>query len=210
MPFIFNLDRTRWNAGSFDWTEIPVPLNLNAAKPLSENYNQIETAVPNPAAADLDGDEFLEILFPSYDGRLHAYWLDKTEHGSWPFNVNIPGEGLIRFASEPTVADLDADGRAEVIFTSWVQKGTNKTGKLHIVDYLGNLLFEVPLPAAFNGNWNGAMAAPTLANIDGDPDLEVVLLTAHSGVVVYDLPGTANAITLWSTGRGSLTRSGSK
>jgi hypothetical protein len=208
MPFIFNADRSRWSAAGFDWTALPAP--DGAAAPLSEDYNLIETAVPNPVAADLDGDGYLEILFPSYDGRLHAYWLDKTEHGSWPFEVHNPSEGFIRFASEPAVADLDRDGRAEVIFASWVQKGTSQTGKLHVVDYLGNVLFEVALPDAFNGDWNGAMAAPTLANLDADPDLEVVLLTAHSGVVVYDLPGAAVDALLWPTGRGGYLRSGSK
>ena len=113
------------------------------------------------------------------------------------------------FASEPTVADLDADGHAEVIFTSWVQKGSGQTGKLYILDYLGNLLQAVNLPPAFGGdNWNGALPAPTLANLDSDPDLEVVINSAHSGVVAYDLPGTANAIVQWGTGRGSYRRSG--
>jgi len=208
MPFIFNADRSRWSASGFDWTAIPNPSAGSA--PLSEDYNLIETAVPNPVLADLDSNGFQEILFPSYDGRLHAYWLDKTEHGSWPFEVYSPAEGFIRFASEPAVADLDNDGKSEVIFASWAQKGTNQYGKLYIVDYLGNLLFEVALPLAFSGDWNGAMAAPTLANIDADADLEVVLVTAHSGVVVYDLPGTAGARLLWATGRGSFTRSGSK
>jgi hypothetical protein len=91
-----------------------------------------------------------------------------------------------------------------------VQKGSNQVGKLHISDYLGQPLFEVNLPPAHSGNWNGAMAAPTLANVDLDPDLEVILLTAHSGVVVYDLPGTGAAKVLWETGRGSFLRSGSK
>jgi hypothetical protein len=112
------------------------------------------------------------------------------------------------FASEPVVADLDNNGKAEVIFTSWVQKGTHRTGKLHILNYLGSLLHEIDLPAGRNGTWNGGLAAPTLANIDLDADLEIVLLTAYSGVVVYDLPGTSHARLLWSTGRGSLYRSG--
>jgi uncharacterized repeat protein (TIGR01451 family) len=141
---------------------------------------------------------------------MHAYWLDKTEHGSWPFSVYDQAEGFYRFASEPAVGDLDHDGDAEVIFASWVQKGTDQTGKLHIVGSLGNLLYEVDLPAAFGGeNWNGALAAPTLANVDYDADVEVVINTAHSGVVVYDLPGTAGARMLWPTGRGSYLRSGS-
>ena len=208
MPFILNADRSRWTASGFDWTAIPVPDPADA--PLSEDYNVIETAEPNPAPADLDGDGYQEILFASYDGRVHAYWLDKTEHGKWPYSIYNPAEGFLRFASEPVVADLNNDGKAEVLFTSWVQKSTYRTGKLHILDFLGNVLYEIDLPAAVNGDWNGGLAAPTLANIDTDADLELVVLTAHSGVVAYDLPGTANARILWGTGRGGFSRSGPK
>jgi uncharacterized repeat protein (TIGR01451 family) len=59
-------------------------------------------------------------------------------------------------------------------------------------------------------DWNGALPAPTLANIDADPDLEVVLMTAHSGVVAYDLPGTEHATVLWGTGRGNYQREGNQ
>ena len=208
MPFILNADRSRWKASGFDWTAIPLPDPADA--PLSENYEVIQTAEPNPVLADLDGDGFQEILFASYDGRVHAYWLDKSEHGKWPYSVYKPAEGFLRFASEPVVADLNNDGKAEVLFTSWVQIGTYRTGKLHILDYLGNVLYEIDLPLAVDGDWNGALAAPTLANIDTDADLELVVQTAQAGLVAYDLPGTANARILWGTGRGSFYRSGSK
>jgi uncharacterized repeat protein (TIGR01451 family) len=208
MPYILNADRTRWSGDGFDWTVLPT--TDGKAAPLSENYNQIENNRPNPVAADLDGDGNLEIIYPSYDGRLHAYWLDKSEHGSWPYSVYDPAEGFYRFASEPVVADLDNNGKAEVIFASWVEKGTHQTGKLHILDFLGSPLQEVDLPPAFGSpDWNGALAAPTLDDIDGDSDLEVVLNTAHSGLVAYDLPGTAEANILWGTGRGNYQRSGS-
>ncbi|MFO7622773.1 MAG: FG-GAP-like repeat-containing protein [Anaerolineales bacterium] len=177
---------------------------------MSQDYGRVENNAPNPVVVDLDGDGELEILFPSCDGRMHAYWLDKTQYGSWPYAVTKPGEGFIRFASEPAVADLDDDGKAEVIFASWVEKDTYRTGKLHILSYLGEPIWEVDLPAAFGSpSWNGALAAPTLANIDGDLDLEVVLNTAHSGLVAYDLPGSAVAQVLWGTGKGSYQRSGS-
>jgi hypothetical protein len=202
-PFLFNADRSRFNVSGFDWSSTPIDTGV----PLSQDYNVIESNQPNPVAADLDGDGVLELLFSSYDGRVHAFWLDKTEHGAWPYSVYSPAEGTLRFASEPTVADLDNDGHAEVIFASWAQKGSNKTGKLHILDYLGHVLQEVALPAAYGSpTWNGALAAPTLADIDGDPDLEVVLNTAHSGLVAYDLPGTAGARLLWHTGRGNYQR----
>ncbi|WP_456406873.1 FG-GAP repeat domain-containing protein [Thiolapillus sp.] len=205
-PFIFNADRSRYKTPQADWEQNP----LDSGAPLVEDYNVIESNQPNPVTADLDGDGEKEILFPSYDGRLHAYWLDKTEHGAWPYEVDAHAtEGFYRFASEPAVADLDNDGRAEVIFASWVQKGSNRTGRLHIVDYLGNKLQEIDLPPAKgNKDWNGALAAPTLANIDADADLEVVLNTAHSGLVAYDLPGTANARIIWGTGRGNYWRNG--
>jgi hypothetical protein len=108
MPFILNGDRTRWQAGRYDWTSIPLP--DAAAAPLSEDWSVIENNVPNPVTADLDGDGVLEILYPSYDGRLHAFWLDKREHGAWPFEVYDPSEGFYRFAGEPVVVDLEDDG----------------------------------------------------------------------------------------------------
>ncbi len=203
--YIFNADRSRFNDGEFDWQSVPV----DTGAPLTEDYNVIENNQPNPAVADLDGDGQMEIVYPSYDGRMHAFWLDKTEHGNWPYSVNNPVEGFYRFASEPVIADLDDNGYAEVIFTSWTQKGSYTTGKLHILDYLGNPIYEVSLPDAFGGeDWNGALPAPTLANIDSDSDLEVVLLTANSGIVAYDLPGTEHATILWGTGRGDYQRDG--
>ncbi len=204
-PYIFNQDRTRFSSGGYDWTTIPI----NTGAPIIQDYNVIESVQPNTVTADLDGDGHLEIIFPSYDGRMHAFWLDKTEHGNWPYGVYNAGEGFYRFASEPVVADLDNDGHGEVIFASWVEKGTNRTGKLHILDYHGTPLFEMDLPVAYGSpDWNGGLAAPTLADIDADPDLELILNTAHSGVVAYDLPGTADARILWGTGRGGYRRSG--
>lgn len=177
--------------------------------PLSEDYNTIESYQPNPVVADIDGNGNMEILFSSYDGRVHAYWLDKTEHGSWPYWLVTPQASLIRFASEPVVAGLDNDGQAEVIFTSWVQKDVAVSGKLHILSSSGVRIWEGALPAGVGSSWNGGLAAPTLAKIGANPDYAVVINTAHSGVVVYDLPGTANARILWGTGRGSFTRTGS-
>lgn len=200
-PFVFNLDRSRWVAGGYNWVDVP-PAD-GAAAPRSEDYNVIESAEPNVVLADLDGDRKLEILYPSYDGRLHAFWLDKTEHGSWPYELDVAGK--LRFASEPAVADLDNDGQAEVIFTTWTLKGSNTGGQLLIVSAQGTLLSAVDLPRSSQTS-DGALGAPTLANIDADPDLEVVIGTINMGVVAYDLPNTAGARVLWGTGRANYGR----
>jgi hypothetical protein len=109
----------------------------------------IESNLPNPVVVDLDSNGFKEILYSSYDGRVHAFWLDKTEHHNWPYSVYKPAEGYYRFASEPVVADLDNNGYAEVIFTSWPAKtssGSLRLGKLHVLNYQGVPLYEINLP----------------------------------------------------------------
>jgi hypothetical protein len=206
IPFVFNPDRSRWQAGGYDWTVVPKP--DSHAAPRSEDYNFIETALPNPVLADLDGDGKKEILYSSYDGRIHAYWLDKTEHGAWPFAVTMPGDTALQFASEPAVADLNNDGQAEVIFASWMQKDTGRSGYLYILNHLGSLLAEVSIPAASDGGWNGGLAAPTLARLVTGGNLYAFVNTSATGIVAYELPGTANARLLWSTGRGSNLRNG--
>jgi uncharacterized repeat protein (TIGR01451 family) len=211
MPFIFNPDRSRWANGRADWTAIP-PLGGPSGKALSEDYNIIQSALPNPVPADLDGDGVKELLYASYDGKLHAYWMDKTERGNWPFNVAQLAGGM-SFASEPVVADLDADGRAEVLFGTWPRNGGRRVGKLVVADWQGNLLQQIALPAPLSTDanaWNGVLGAPTIANIDADADLEIVVGTVSSGIVAYDMPGSAGARVLWGTGRGSFLRTGAQ
>jgi len=204
--FLFHADRTRFSNASYDWYVTP----QNTGAPISEDYNVIESATPNPVVVDLDGDGEKEILYSSYDGRVHAFWLDKTEHGSWPYSVYDVDEGFLRFASEPVVADLNYDGRAEVLFVTWTEKGSGANGHLIALDSLGEELWKVELPDALSGSidQNGALAAPTLANIDTDADLEIVITTIAAGLVAFDLPGTENAQVLWGTGRGSYLRGG--
>jgi hypothetical protein len=76
--WLLRLDRTRWTSAGYDWTAIP--LQGASGAPLSEDYNVIENIAANVVVADLDHDGKQEILLPSYDGKLHAWWLDKTEH----------------------------------------------------------------------------------------------------------------------------------
>ena len=204
LPWILRRDRTRWAGSGFDWTVIPTPEPGSA--PLSQDYSVIENSVSNAVLADLDGDGQKEIVYAAYDGKVHAWWLDKTQHGNWPYVV--PGVGM-DFATEPVVADLNGDGAAEVIFASWTEKSLTTSGRLHVLDSLGNLLHEVALPVSLSaGQWSGSLAAPTIANIDADPDYELVLGTVHAGLVAYDLPGTAAARVRWGTGRGGMLRTG--
>lgn len=200
-PWILKLDRTRWAGSGYDWEVLP---EIQSPGPLSQDYELIQNDPTSAVVADLDNDGLKEILYPSYDGQLHAIWLDKTYHGSWPYDV--PGSG-IRFASEPAVVDIEGDGPAEVIFSSWPENGAG-VGQLHVLNNLGEPLYEIDLPQPISDSWNGSLGCPTIANIDDDADLEIVIGTTGSGAVAYDLPGSANARILWGMSRGSLLRSG--
>jgi hypothetical protein len=89
-------------------------------------------------------------------------------------------------------------------------RGGGRDPGSHRLNHLGEKIFETDLPSAVSGSWNGALAAPTLGNIDADANLEVAVNTSGSGVVAYDLPGTAKPRILWGTGRGSNTRNAAK
>lgn len=58
------------------------------------------------------------------------------------------------------------------------------------------------------------MAAPSIADLDGDGQPELVISLKDSlgagqgGVQIWDLPGASNNCLLWPTGRGSWLRQG--
>jgi hypothetical protein len=204
--YVFDDDRGRFVGSGYDWHTVPVDLGA----PLSLDYQVIESSAYQPAVGDLDGDGEREIVLSDFSGKVHAFWLDGTQHGSWPFSVYNAGEGFFRLASEPAIADLDGDGAAEVVVVSWTQKGSLANGFLHVLSANGVELHAVPLPLPPSGSptWNGALAAPTLANIDADPDLEVVVQTVHAGLAAWEIPGSRVQGLHWGTGRGSFLRAG--
>lgn len=208
VPLILNADRSRFNHDGFDWTVLPAPPAPGDWAPLEQDWEIIENCQPNPTLADLDGDGHRDIIFPSYDGYVHAFSLSGEELGNWPFAVTQAGEGFTRFAGEVVVADLEGDGAVEVLFGSWTQKSSGAAGRLHILSGAGDVLHQIDLPQE-SGEWNGILGAPSLADIDGDSELELVAGTSSTGVVAYDLPGATGGEILWPTGRANLMRNGS-
>ena len=59
----------------------------------------------------------------------------------------------------------------------------------------------MPEPKSSSHHENGALPAPTIANIDADSDYELVINTINSGFIAYDLPGSAGARIQWQSGR---------
>jgi len=115
------------------------------------------------------------------------------------------------FAAEPTVADLNQDGVPEILVATFGDPDVTDSGNLMILGADGTVLFDVPLPGAgHNGNGNGAPAAPTVGDLDGDGQLEVFVQTFDHGMDEFRVPGSAANCVLWPTARGGPLRTGQR
>ncbi|MBI3804732.1 MAG: VCBS repeat-containing protein [Nitrospirae bacterium] len=194
--FVFKKDATRFPGFErpFETRRYHSPLITD--DPAGTNIVDVE---PAPAVADLDGDGKKEIVFPAYDGVLYAVHPDGTLF--WQYSFADAGT---RFATEPVIADLNHDGIPEILFATY--ETTPGKGALVVLSHSGAELAKVPLPG------RGAMAAPTVADLDGDGELEILInlkdTTSDGGLQIYTVPGSKTNLLPWPTARGNFLRNG--
>lgn len=170
-------------------------------------HNIIPTQ-PSPAVADIDAEPGLEILVPAYDGRLHAF--RSTGEAYWTYTFS-PTAAPYLGATEPLVVDLNGDGAPEIVFTTYASGPKSEPeapAHLIVLDGGGNELHKIELL------FRGSMGAPSVADLDGDGQLELVVSLKDAGggnlggVQIWDLPGSKTNCVLWGTGRGGYARQG--
>ena len=141
-----------------------------------------------------------ELVFAGFDGRIHAVTSANRELWSTPFTTSA---GVL--TGGVVAADLSGDGSPELIFNTY--SVADGGGALFILDAGGALLHELALPD------RGAMPVPTVADVDGDGTLEIVVslkdgVDGERQVLVYEVPGSRDNCLPWPTGRGNLWRTG--
>ncbi len=164
------------------------------------------TGIPAAATANIQGDANPEIVVSLNDWTMHAF--DSTGHELWKYNYSH-GKPIM-YSSEVAIADLNRHGSPEVIFTTYGDPTVLDSGNLEVLAADGSLLFDVPLPngGASDGNGNGAPAAPTIADVDGDGQLEILVQSFEHGMDIFTVPGSGTKCVLWSTSRGGPLRMG--
>ncbi len=158
--------------------------------------------VPATTIVDITGDELPELVAPVNDGYIYCF--NATGKLLWRYDYSR-GKDLL-YASEVVVADLSGDGRPELIFGTFGEDDGD--GHLVVLSAAGKKLHDIALPGqnGDSGNGIGAAAAPTVADLDGDGTLEILVLTIDHGLDVFTVPGSSENCMLWTTGRGSYLR----
>jgi hypothetical protein len=161
------------------------------------------TGIPAPTVVNIAGDRRPEIVAPVPDGFVYS--VGPKGRRLWRYDY---ARGRAKtFASEVVAADLNRDGRPELVFGTYGP--TRGAGRLVVLSAAGKRVYDRRLRGQdTNENGVGVAAAPSIADLNGDRRLEIVLTTFDHGIDVYRVPRSGTNNLPWPTGRGSLMRSG--
>jgi hypothetical protein len=176
---------------------------------VNDNKGQnIVPTQPSPSVGNIDADPGLEILAPAYDGNLYAFSPTGAKLWSYAFATSAsPYTG----ASEALIADLNGDGTPEILFNTFTSGAPGKPEVPAHLIILNNNGIELQKVELFG---RGSMAAPTLADLEGDGKLELIISlkdtlgSGNGGVQIWDVPGSSTNCLVWATGRGNFMRQG--
>jgi WD40 repeat protein len=155
----------------------------------------------SPALADLDGDGRMEVVIAAESDSVFVWRGDGTRYPGWPKPANV--NSAYGHTSSPVVADLDGNGQLDILFAA-------NDGRFHVWNRNG-----VPL-AAFAGvtfapgtaTQDYTQATPTVADVDSDGYLEVLLGAEDGKIYGWNHDGTELAGFPIATGgeiRGAVT-----
>ena len=147
-----------------------------------------------PVIGDVDGDGRQEIFVDAgSDGMLFAFRYDGSPlPGKWPVHLEAAGLGKV-------IADLDGNGWKEIIGLSagTVTRGGTDHRQLVVFDAEGGLIRKWELPACA-AELDAPRLIPTVGNLDGEPDLEIVAPSGCDTVAAFKLTKASGP--LWSAG----------
>lgn len=186
------------------------------------------------AIADFDGDGDEEIVIGGRDGRLYviAYdgaswsevWSRQTADDLDPSGAETSecaNTDVSDIRSAPAIGDLDDDGHLDVVVTTGGDPAQHRNGGVLVYRYDSAWSFSVlsgwPQPKLDivgegagssnpDGCWDGVWSSPTLADLDSDDDLEVIVEGFDRRLHVWHHDGTA--MTGWPIGPGQIYRGG--
>lgn len=156
------------------------------------------------AVGDVDGDLDQELFVASgsgagaYRGVLFGFHHDGTEvrdgdgdpatHGVFHRSPSV--DARFQYAS-PAIADVDGDGRDDVVFLEKTVHGSPSASTLYAFDGDGSLLPGFPYAGP---DQRGSTSSPAVADLDGDGRVEIVFVTETA---ITAVSGDGTVVTGW-------------
>jgi hypothetical protein len=149
----------------------------------------------SPVIVDLNDDQMLDIVVATNNGHIIAF--DHNGATLWDTDVAPAfgmkaGTNLIQ--SSPAVADIDGDGKLEIVVgTGATSADVCTMGGVIVLDHFGNI--EVGWPRlSFGQNENGCTktiySSPALGDLDRDGDMEIVAAGFDGRIYAWDHDGS--------------------
>jgi len=146
----------------------------------------------SPTLADIDGNaRTLEVVIGSLDGQVYVYRADGSVLWKRYLDAATPAQAV---GGSPAVGDIDNDGRPEIVVGS-------DNGYVFAFDRTGQIKPGWPKFTGWNADYyagkcgtdacTGVVASPTLADLDGNGTLEVIVGSYSHLMYVWDYKGTA-------------------
>ncbi len=194
----------------------PVATDPARARPATEMRRIERGVLSTPLLVELDGKPGAEIVVTALDAHLYAWRGNGTALPGFPVPIENPrgAEGVRdKIVSSPAAGDLDGDGLPEIVFGSNGLRGgrtaayaVRREGTRHPAGpYLpgwGPFEIEALRPKLLPTLATGIGMSPSLADLDGDGDDEVILFAVTGdSIVIVDQPrnGATRVV-----GRGSM------
>ncbi len=134
-----------------------------------------------PTLADLRGDGRLEVIVGSNDGNVHVWGGDGSYLPGWPQHFCAPNRTLCGSFATPAVGDVFNNGQKELFITSWDHY-------IYGINANGAPMSGFPLYL-----WDTVFDTPTLVDIDGNGQLDIVVGSDSSGAA-YNEPYPAGGV----------------
>lgn len=202
-PRVFDIDADGKREVLFTSWDHRLYIVDGATGSLEREYNLHDTVSTTPGVADLDGDGLFEIIVPAdisvnveagidFKGGvlnvLSNYAQPNVEGWTDQFQRTTAAEFRGKYIdqplwSNPKIADIDRDGQLEIIH------GTSNlsNGGLGQAIYVWNADGTMQSELATNGQ---TLAAPLLADLDGDGDQEIIAATTNGYVYAWNANGS--------------------
>ncbi len=136
----------------------------------------------SPALADLDGDGRYEVIIASESDSVFIWRGNGTRYPGWPQPAVV--NSAYGHTSSPVVADLDGNGQLDILFAA-------NDGRVHAWNRQGQRLAgwtAVTFAPGYGEDYT--QATPTVADVDGDGQLEVLLGAEDRKIYGWNHNGT--------------------